>query len=387
VRDVTDTSGTVLDHIEYTSVGAISSETGSTLGGNYGFDGLYVSRNAAINFSLHRQFSTSADAWMQMDPSGFAAGDSNLYRSNGNDPTNATDPSGLQYVKPENRGGSKQGSKELAAQLLLIMFDNWRASAGRFGTKPSDLDRDWKDFAAELRQVLATPPIVAPGGSSISGTTPDEAEASRQRLAQGQKDQEDKIKNDAFWARTRLIVSGSMPANWLAIEQADKINQRERQDLWNKLSDPQQAFAQALQVLLIELATLGLGEILGLGAEAGGEGVQANKLAGDAVRDAIAAREAPALTEQSMTTVGGVRRIDVLKLGDETVGIESKVGRTALDSRVRQELARDWWLRRQGQLDRVQWEFSPSEVTGRVGPTKQLLEKLRKLDFDIRINP
>jgi hypothetical protein len=115
--------------------------------------------------------------------------------------------------------------------------------------------------------------------------------------------------------------------------------------------------------------------------------VQANKLAGDAVRDLIAAREAPALTEQVFTTVGGVRRIDVLKVGDELVGIESKVGRTALDSRVRQELARDWWLRRQGQVDRIRWEFTPSSATGAGGPTEPLLQKLQKLGFDVRINP
>jgi hypothetical protein len=115
--------------------------------------------------------------------------------------------------------------------------------------------------------------------------------------------------------------------------------------------------------------------------------VQANKLAGDAMRDVIAAREAPALTEQTFTTVGGVRRIDVLKLGDELVGIESKVGRTSLDAAVRQELARDWWLVRQGQLDRVVWEFTPSQVTGAGGPTGPLLQKLQKLGFDVRINP
>jgi RHS repeat-associated protein len=115
-------------------------------------------------------------------------------------------------------------------------------------------------------------------------------------------------------------------------------------------------------------------------------GVQANKAAGDAVRDAIAQREAPALTEQVFNTVGGARRVDVLKLGDELVGIESKVGRTALDSRIRQELARDWWLQRQSKLDRVIWEFSRSERTGKIGPTSQLAEKLEKLGFETRIN-
>jgi len=115
-------------------------------------------------------------------------------------------------------------------------------------------------------------------------------------------------------------------------------------------------------------------------------GVQTNKAAGDALRDLIARREAPALVEQSLKTVGGIRRVDVLKLGDELVAIESKVGKTALTARVRQELARDWWLRRQGQVQRVVWEFSRSDVTGEIGATKSLLEKLEKLGIDVIIN-
>jgi hypothetical protein len=126
-------------------------------------------------------------------------------------------------------------------------------------------------------------------------------------------------------------------------------------------------------------------------------GMSANKLAGDSVRDLIAAREAPALTEQTIQTFGGVRRVDVLKLGDELVSIESKVGRTSLGprgGRVRQELARDWWSRRRAEglpdsatkIDRVRWEFSRSDVTNKVGPTKPLQQKLDKLDFETVIN-
>jgi Pretoxin HINT domain len=116
------------------------------------------------------------------------------------------------------------------------------------------------------------------------------------------------------------------------------------------------------------------------------KGIQANKKAGDAARDKIAAREAPALIEQSFTTVGGVRRVDVLKEVDNLIGIESKVGRTALGSRERQELARDWWLVRQGQLDGVKWEFSVSEATGKIGPTPSLAAMIEKLGFGLVIN-
>ncbi len=117
--------------------------------------------------------------------------------------------------------------------------------------------------------------------------------------------------------------------------------------------------------------------------------VELNKSAGDSVRDAIAAREAPALKEQTFTTVGGVRRVDVLKLGNQTTAMESKVGRTSLGptgGRVRQELARDWWLVRQNRIDAVRWEFTRSQATGQVGPTAPLQQKLNKLGFQTKIN-
>jgi hypothetical protein len=115
--------------------------------------------------------------------------------------------------------------------------------------------------------------------------------------------------------------------------------------------------------------------------------IKANKSAGDAVRDRIAIREAPAKIEQELETVGGIRRLDVLKSGTERIAIESKVGLTDLSSHVRQELSRDWWLLRQEQVDRVIWEFSRSEVTGLQGPTSRLLSKLQKLGIEVRIAP
>lgn len=114
--------------------------------------------------------------------------------------------------------------------------------------------------------------------------------------------------------------------------------------------------------------------------------MQANKAAGDAVRDAIAAREAPALIEQNLRVTGGLRRIDVLKQGNRLVAFESKVGRTSLTARVRQELARDVKLLRSGQVDEVVWEFTRSGTTGKIGPTKQLLEKLNKFGITVKIN-
>lgn len=107
--------------------------------------------------------------------------------------------------------------------------------------------------------------------------------------------------------------------------------------------------------------------------------VQANKAAGDAARDAIAARTGGVI-EQNFRVTGGLRRVDVV---DGTTAIESKVGRTGLTKRVRQELARDVKMLRSGQVDRVQWEFSRSGVTGKSGPTGPLRQKLEKFGIDI----
>lgn len=72
--------------------------------------------------------------------------------------------------------------------------------------------------------------------------------------------------------------------------------------------------------------------------------------------------------------------MDVIANG---VAIESKVGRTGLTKRVRQELARDVKALRSGQVDKVQWEFSRSGVTGKIGPTGPLRKKLQKFGIDI----
>jgi hypothetical protein len=111
--------------------------------------------------------------------------------------------------------------------------------------------------------------------------------------------------------------------------------------------------------------------------------VRANKVSGDAARDFIAAREGGVI-EQNFRVTGGLRRVDVLKEGNEIVAIESKVGRTSLDSRIRQELARDVKMLRSGQVDRVVWEFSESAKTGRVGPTPALQQRLDKFGIEIR---
>jgi hypothetical protein len=86
------------------------------------------------------------------------------------------------------------------------------------------------------------------------------------------------------------------------------------------------------------------------------------------------------LIEQNFRVTGGLRRVDVL---DATTAIESKVGRTSLTAPVRQELARDIKMMRSGQVDSVEWHFSPSPTTGLGGPTGPLRAKLNQLGIPI----
>ncbi|MFI7064666.1 RHS repeat-associated core domain-containing protein, partial [Kribbella sp. NPDC050124] len=103
-----------------------------------------------------------------------------------------------------------------------------------------------------------------------------------------------------------------------------------------------------------------------------------NKAIGDAASDAIAARFPGARREVTLQAASGPRRLDVLTPSGQA--IESKVGRTSLDDRTRQELARDVELLKDpdSPVTSVVWEFAVSPTTGLAGPTAPLAEALRK---------
>ncbi len=63
------------------------------------YGGHYFDTDTQKYITANRWLDPNSGRWISKDPIGFAAGDSNLYRYVGNNPTNATDPSGLQRVK------------------------------------------------------------------------------------------------------------------------------------------------------------------------------------------------------------------------------------------------------------------------------------------------
>lgn len=97
MRDLVSAAGmTIGDHIDYGTFGTISLETNTaSTGRTYLYSGLPQDRDTLIVYAKYRAEQVSTGQWMQEDPLGFGANDANLRRYVDNDPTNATDPNGL----------------------------------------------------------------------------------------------------------------------------------------------------------------------------------------------------------------------------------------------------------------------------------------------------
>ena len=98
VRNVVDNTGAVLDAITYDGYGNVTNETSPANGGQYKYDGYRFDGESGLyrpDPSKGRLYNPAVGIWYGRDPSGFGAGDANLYRYLWNSPPNATDPSGL----------------------------------------------------------------------------------------------------------------------------------------------------------------------------------------------------------------------------------------------------------------------------------------------------
>jgi RHS repeat-associated protein len=94
IRNVLNSAGGVIDTIAYDAFGNITSESNASNGGRLKYAGYQVDAWAGMDLSGARYYLPSAQIWVSPDPSGLSTG-SNLYVYAGNDPLNATDPTGL----------------------------------------------------------------------------------------------------------------------------------------------------------------------------------------------------------------------------------------------------------------------------------------------------
>ena len=95
VRDIVNTSGTVIDHVVYDSYGNVTSETNPTNGDRFKFTGMEWDAAIGQYYDHARWYGAEVGRFTQQDPLGFAPGDVILYRYVWNDPSGQVDNSGL----------------------------------------------------------------------------------------------------------------------------------------------------------------------------------------------------------------------------------------------------------------------------------------------------
>jgi RHS repeat-associated protein len=101
IRDVAQyNSGTntttIVDHLKYDSFGNITSQTSSANQPLFAFTGQLFDKDTGLQYNSARWYDPHLGRFISQDPSGFAAGDPNLYRYVTNSPANFIDPTGLE---------------------------------------------------------------------------------------------------------------------------------------------------------------------------------------------------------------------------------------------------------------------------------------------------
>ena len=96
VRDIADSAGAIVDHIDYDSFGTVVAETNPALGDRLKFTGREFDADTGLYYYRARYYDPALRRFISEDPLGFCAGDGNLQRYVGNSPVNGGDPSGLQ---------------------------------------------------------------------------------------------------------------------------------------------------------------------------------------------------------------------------------------------------------------------------------------------------
>src|SRR5207302_8146787 len=124
VRDLTDYTGAIRDHLDTDAFGKLVNESVPSYGDRYKFEGreadVYVvngqtqatAGQTGLTYNRARFTDPSTNRFLSQDPTGLGAGDVNLYRMAGNANPNFTDPSGLQGFRVDP---GQQTAEEAAA--------------------------------------------------------------------------------------------------------------------------------------------------------------------------------------------------------------------------------------------------------------------------------
>jgi len=95
VKDLINNSGTTIDHVDYTAYGQPTAESAPSQGDRIKYAAMEFDAAIGIYYDRARYYDAAAGRFISPDPSGFDAGDSDLYRYTSNEPTDFSDPTGL----------------------------------------------------------------------------------------------------------------------------------------------------------------------------------------------------------------------------------------------------------------------------------------------------
>jgi RHS repeat-associated protein len=124
IETLTDKDGNVVNKRNFDSFGRILSETNPSVSFRYGYTGRERDLESGLDYYRARYYDPQVGRFISVDPMGFEAGDTNLYRYVGNNSTNATDPSGelIQIGGAALAGGIFGGLYALANDIETNKF-------------------------------------------------------------------------------------------------------------------------------------------------------------------------------------------------------------------------------------------------------------------------
>jgi RHS repeat-associated protein len=95
VRDIANSSGSIINHLDYGAFGKVTNETQPSNGDRYAFTARERDTETGLNYYRNRMQDSDTGRFTGEDQARWSAGDGNLFRYVGNNPINLTDPSGL----------------------------------------------------------------------------------------------------------------------------------------------------------------------------------------------------------------------------------------------------------------------------------------------------
>ena len=111
VRDIADTTVTIIYHAVYDSFGNVTSETNATNGDRFKFAGMQYDATVGQYYDHARWYGAGIGRFLAQDPIMFDAGDADLYRFVCNAPTDSADPSGEHSGENDSSGQGSQGEQ------------------------------------------------------------------------------------------------------------------------------------------------------------------------------------------------------------------------------------------------------------------------------------